>query len=190
MRSDGTPASNASIGLVPANEPMEPAGSSFLAPSSMTDRRGRFAIDAILPGRYLLAVNARSGPHPSAPYLSTYLVAPGGKPRVIEVGEGKRRAGFTLVVEPLAETRVAGRVVFADGRPAAEANVVAFPIEHRSSVAGSAKTNSTGDFELRVFDGLRYVVKAGTSTSAGYRKTESLISVDGPQDGVRLLIQP
>jgi hypothetical protein len=115
---DGMAAVDASVDLVPADVPFDPQGSLDVAPSRGVDREGRFAIDAVMPGRYLLAVNARFGPRANSPYKPSYLVSRDGQPRVLTIGEGKRLTGFTVVVTPLTQTTVTGHVAFADGRPA------------------------------------------------------------------------
>ena len=187
---DGTAVMDASVDLVPAGEPFDPKSSLDLVPSRNVDKEGRFAIDGIMPGRYLLAINARFGPRAISPYKPTYLVSRDGEPRVFELGEGERLTGFTVVVTPLTRTTLAGHVAFADGRPAPDANVSAVPVDFRGSSVGFTKTNNTGDFELQVFAGLSYVLRAGATTPAGYRQTETAIAVDGPQEGLQLRIQP
>jgi hypothetical protein len=187
---DGAPAVEASVELVPANEPFDGARSSSLGPATTVDREGRFVIDAVMPGRYLLAVNARLGPRAISPYAPSYLVTRSGEPEVLTVGDGERVTGFTLVVTPLTDTIVTGEVVFADGSPAADADIAAVPVTHRGAVAGSTEAMTTGHFELHVFRGLTYLVRAGVPTPAGYRTTEVEMTIDGPLDGVRLVITP
>ena len=133
MRSDGTPASHTSVNVIPVDlPPGERQGSSVASPSGRTDANGRFSIDAILPGRYVVAVNARFGARLDAPYPTTYF--PGGDrqtARVIDMGDGERKTGFTIVVNPLRETTLSGVVVFDDDQPAVEASVTAAPVDHR-----------------------------------------------------------
>jgi hypothetical protein len=190
VRPDGTPAQDASVDLVPADEPFDPSAGSSWAPSTTVDRQGRFVIDALMPGRYLLAINARHGPRQISPYAPSYLTARDGERQVLTVGDGESLTGVNLVVTPLTETTIAGHVAFADGRPPAEANLVAVPISHRGAVAGSTKANGTGDFELRVFSGLTYVIRAGVSTPGGYRMMEMEMTIEGPLEGVRLIMTP
>ena len=103
MRSDGTPGSCTSVDVVPADLPPGERPDSFTtSPSGTTDENGRFSVDAILPGRYVVAVNARFGPQLFAPYPTTYFPGVARQDaRVIEVGEGERKTGFTIVVNPL-----------------------------------------------------------------------------------------
>jgi hypothetical protein len=190
VRSDGTPASRTSVDVVPADLPPGERPDSFTtSPSGTTDDNGRFSIDAILPGRYVVAVNARFGPRLFAPYRMTYFPGVGRQDaRVVEVGEGERKTGCTILVNPLSETTVSGVVVFDDDRPVVEANVTAAPVDHRGMIMGSARANSSGAFELRLLAGVSYLVTAGIRTENGFRQTELVIYVDQRLDGLRLSI--
>ncbi len=190
VRSDGTPVSRTSVDVVPADLPRGERPDSFTTPpSGTTDENGRFSIDAILPGRYVVAVNARFGPRLFAPYLPTYFPGVGRQDaRVVEVGEGERKTGFTIVVNPLSETTVSGVVVFDDDRPAVEANVTAAPVDHREMIMGSARADNSGAFELRLLAGVSYLLKAGIRTENGFRQAETVIYVGQALDGLRLSI--
>ena len=116
------------------------------APAGSTDEKGDFRVDAILPGRYVVAVNARSGPRLDAPYPTTYF--PGGareQAEVVEVAEGERKSGYTIMVRSIEETTVSGVVLFGDDRPAAGANVSAAQVDRRHMYLGSTKQTVTGD---------------------------------------------
>jgi hypothetical protein len=153
------------------------------------DENGHFSVDAILPGRYVLAVNARFGPRLFAPYPTTYFPGVARQDaRVIEVAEGQRKTGFTIVVNPLPETTISGVVVFDDDRPVPEANVTAAPVDHRGMIMGSAKTDSGGAFGLRLLAGVSYLIRAGVRTENGFRQTETVVFVDEPPERLRLLI--
>ena len=192
MQSDGTPVSRASIDVVPADLPAGERPDSFTtSPSGTTDENGRFSVDAILPGRYVVAVNARFGPRLFAPYPTTYFPSAGRQDaRVVEVGEGERKTGFTIVVNPLSETTVSGVVVFGDDRPVVEANVTEAPVDHRGMIMGSAKTDNGGTFELRLLAGVTYLIRAGIRTPDGTKQVEIVVFVDQRTEGLRLLIRP
>jgi hypothetical protein len=169
--------------------PGERPDSFTTSPAGITDENGRFSVDAILPGRYLVAVNAGFGPRLFSPYPTTYF--PGGgrqEARVVEMGEGERKTGFTIVVNPLAETTVSGVVVFDDDRPVVEANVIAAPVDHRGMIMGSARADVSGAFELRLLAGVSYLVRAGIRTENGFRQAEVVVFVDQRLDGLRLSI--
>jgi len=190
VRQDGTPVPRASVDVIPAELPPDLRPDSFTAaPSGTTDENGRFTVDAILPGRYLVAVNARFGPRFFSPYLTTYFPGVARQDaRGIEIGEGERKTGFTIVVTPLAETTLSGVVAFNDDRPVTEANVTAAPVDHRGMIMGSSKTDSSGFFELRLLTGISYLIRAGIRTGDGFRQAETVVFVDEQKDGLRLSI--
>jgi hypothetical protein len=190
VRADGTPVSRTSVDVVPADLPPGERPDGFTtSPSGMTDENGRFSVEAILPGRYVVAVNARFGPRLSSPYPTTYF--PGvarQNARVVEIGEGERKTGFTIVVTPLSEVTVSGVVVFDGDGPVVEANVTAVLVDHKGMIMGSGKTDNSGAFELRLLAGFSYLVKAGIRTNNGFRQSETVVSVDQQLEGLRLSI--
>jgi hypothetical protein len=190
VRSDGTRVPRTSVDVIPADLPSGEGPDSFTtSPSGATDEDGRFSVDAILPGRYVVAVNARFGPRLFAPYRMTYFPGVGRQDaRVVEVGEGERKTGCTILVNPLSETTVSGVVVFDDDRPVVEANVTAAPVDHKGMIMGSARADSAGAFELRLLAGVSYLVTAGIRTENGFRQAETVIDVDQRLDGLRLSI--
>lgn len=191
VRQDGTPVPRTSVDVIPADLPPDQRPDSFTtAPSGTTDENGRFTVDAILPGRYLVAVSARFGPRLFSPYATTYFPGVARQDaRVVEIGDGERKTGFTIVVTPLAETTLSGIVVFDDDRPVAEANVTAAPVDHRGMIMGSSKTDSSGLFELRLLTGISYLIRAGIRTEDGFRQAETVVLVDQQKEGIRLSIR-
>jgi len=160
------------------------------APEAFLDENGRFSIDGILPGRYVMGVNARFGPQLDSPYAITYFP---GVPRqnasVIEISEGERKSGFTIVVKPLLETTIHGVVVFADGRPVTKAMVTATPVSLAGMSIASSTADTSGAFQLRVLSGLTYVINALTDTNNGLRQADTTVFVDQQTEGIRLSIR-
>jgi hypothetical protein len=139
----------------------------------------------------VVAVNARFGPRLFSPYPTTYFPGVSRQDaRVVEVGEGERKTGFTIVVSPLPETTVSGVVVFDDDRPVVAANVIVAPVDHRGMIMGSAKTDSNGAFELRLLGGVNYLIRAGIRTETGFRQAETVLFVDQQKEDLRLSIHP
>jgi hypothetical protein len=188
---DGKPVPRVSIDVIPADLPAgQRPESHTTAPSGRTDERGRFAVEPILPGRYVVAVNARSGPQLSAPYAATFY--PGVNrtdARAIELGDSERQTGLTIVVTPLEETTVSGMVTFDDDRPVVDANVTAAPVDHKGTITSSATTDNSGAFQLRLLAGITYVIRAGTSTTNAFKQTETVFFVGREQETVRLTIR-
>jgi hypothetical protein len=175
-----------SVDLVPIESPDgRPYDSGEVSPSGMTDDDGRFEVGPILPGRYFLAVNARFGARLDSPYAPTYF--PRGDREsagVIEIGDGERKSGFTVTVRRLAQATVSGRVVFDDEQPVRDADVTIWSTYARGMVIASAKTDSTGAFQLRVPGELGYRLRVTTRTTA----VETVVTVTPQMLGVRLVI--
>jgi len=187
---DGAGIEGVPVGVFPAGLQEEARPDSTVAPSTTTDPRGRFAIDSLLPGRYVLAVNLRWGPRRDAPYPTTYFpgVARRNESEIIDIGEGEHKTGFTFVVSPLLETTLSGRVDFADGRPAEGASVTVSPVSARLTLA-SATTDGNGAFRLPVLAGATYTLRARIRTSAGVsREVETVVLINQQMDDVRLVI--
>jgi hypothetical protein len=187
---DGRPVPRVSVDVIPADLPAgQRPESHTTAPSGRTDESGRFAVDPILPGRYVVAVNARSGPQLSSPYATTYF--PGVNrtaARAIELGDGERQTGLTIVVTPLEETTVSGRVTFDDDRPVVNANVTAAPVDHKGTITSSATTDNSGAFQLRVLSGVTYVIRTGTRTPEDFKR-ETVLLVGADNGAVRFTIR-
>jgi protocatechuate 3,4-dioxygenase beta subunit len=190
VRADGTPVAHTLVDVIPADLPLNQRPVSLTtARLRSTDEKGRFTVDAILPGQYVVAVNARFGPRLASPYLATYFPGvPRQSARVVEIAEGERKTGFTIVVSPLAETTLSGIVLFDDDRPAAGAGVTAVPVDPRGAIMSSSKTDSNGAFQLRVLTGITYIIKAGARTAGGLRQAETVVSVDSQKEDLRLSI--
>jgi hypothetical protein len=187
---DGSPVGRASVAVVPADLPPGQRLDSFTSPTGSTNQNGEFQVDAILPGRYVVAVNARFGPRLNTPYPTTYF--PGvnyENAEVVEIEDGERKSGFTIVVSPLAETTVSGRVVFDGDQPAAFADVSAAPVDHRGMIMNSTKTDSSGAFQLRVLAGMTYVIRAGVRTANAYSRAEVIASVEQPLEDLVLSVR-
>jgi hypothetical protein len=187
---DGTGVPGIIIDLIPSDIPEGSPLDSNTAPSSTTDANGAFRIEPILPGRYVLGVNARYGPTLHAPYADTYFPGVGRRDALeIDISEGERKTGFTIVINPLAETTIAGKIFDGDG-PAADASVTATPVTHKGRTMASATTDTTGTFRLRVLAGITYVIRATIRTGNATREVQRLMSVDQENEELRLTLGP
>jgi len=191
VHENGTPVPHTSVDVIPADLPLDQRPDGATAPSAFTDEEGRFRVQAILPGRYVIAVNGRFGPRLESPYAVTYF--PGVSRQdapVIGIGEGERKTGFTIVVKRLTETTISGVVVFTNGQPIANGFVTAGPVGPAVMFTALSKIDSSGAFHLRVLSGLTYVIKANTETATGSRYAETTVFVEQRTEGVRLSIRP
>jgi Carboxypeptidase regulatory-like domain len=188
---DGSAVPRVTVGVIPTTLP---AGklpvNSTTAPIATTDEVGRFRIDAILPGTYLLAVNPRFGPDLRSPYAMTYFPAgERGDAVPIEIGDGERKTGYTITVTPLAETSVGGRVVFEDGQPVAGASVYVYAADSPGHLLSWTKADSDGAFRLRALAGVTYLIQAGIGTGTAHRQTETRLFVEKQVDDLRITIR-
>lgn len=190
----GAPVPNVSVSAIPPDLPVDFNGSSSIAPSTSTDAKGIFRMDAVLPGTYHLAVNARWGPKPDSPYQTTFWprTLRRSDAQTIEIGDGERRTGLTLTISPLAETTLSGVVVFEDDeRPAAGARII-LTLAGRTLPMQYASTDESGRFELRVLAGLQYALEAAmprtASAPAGVAVNAHVSVDDKPVEGIRLVV--
>ena len=127
----------------------------------VTENDGAFTISNISPGKYHLAVNYTIQPEFESPYIATFY--PGtlirSKAQTIEVFAGKEINGLKFVLGPerLIEKKVTGRVLYADGRPAANTYVYLKEDENESCcVLKKATTDAQGNFSIVGFESRKY----------------------------------
>lgn len=148
------------VELVPLDEggrELKPAEGSV---EVYTDERGRYKFDWVAPGRYRVAVNAKSQPGSyDPPYPRAYLpgVQDPARAAVIVVADGASyEAGEFRLPPPLAEAHVEGIVLLPDGSPAAGALVTLEFTEREWIETFSA--DADGRFRLKTFAGYRYLL--------------------------------
>ncbi len=123
---------------------------------------GVYKFDWVAPGRYRLAVNAKSQPGSSdPPYPRAYLpgVIDPSQAIIIEITErqGYEAPEFRLP-PPLAEATVEGIVFLPDGSPAIGA-LISLEFTEREWFE-TFSTDSQGRFNLKVFAGYKYLISA------------------------------
>jgi hypothetical protein len=152
----------------------------------VTDDRGRFHIEGILPGSYLLAVNPRVRFATQLLYATTYFpgVSERKDARSIVIGDGQRIAAATIRVTSMPESTITGRVVFDDGSPASRADLRVVVAEYPDQVVALGTTDRQGTFRLPVIRGAAYIVRARTPTG----EAETRIYVNESIDGVLVSI--
>jgi hypothetical protein len=196
VQEDDTPVPRVSVDVIPADLPSDKQLDYRLdytiAPSASTDERGRFAVDAILPGRYIIAANGRFGPRPESPFATTFFRGPGRQDAsVIEIGDGEFKTGFTIVVKPLIETTVSGVVVSADDRGVGNVFVMASTVDHPQMSLRSTRTDTSGFFQLRLLSGVTYIFKASVRPGEPPSpETETVVFVDQQTERIRVSIRP
>jgi hypothetical protein len=150
------------LSLVPLNEAGEEVAPAEGSVDSYANAEGMFEFDWIAPGRYRLAVNARSQPGSyDPPYPRVYLPGVTGPSEATIVtvteGQGYEAREFRLP-PPLTEKSIEGIVFLPDGSPVAGALIMLEFTERRWFESFS--TDSQGRFKIKVFAGYKYLVSA------------------------------
>lgn len=131
---------------------------SVTAMGEQTDAGGRYRFTNVPPGRYLTGSSIMVGPTSREPFAVTYgRTSAGDMELVLEEG------GASLSVEPivlrrLTSRRVAGRVMWSDGQPAAGLTIGAAAVGERGTIPAVQSTTigDRGGFTLPLFDGARF----------------------------------
>lgn len=123
-----------------------------------TDEQGRFAIESITPGNYIMVVNEDGKKTVKEPLGASYYpsVTEEAKARVFSIRAGDNIKGLKVVVPNAAEmVTVQGVVRYGDGAPVKKATV-RFTAANVPGVDGDAMvdTNAQGQFSLKIFKGL------------------------------------
>lgn len=155
---DGAPVKGARIRAVEADA----LGSASYRRDVFTDAAGRWSIDGVPDGRYLINLNALSGPSAENPYLPQWYpgVAEESRAETVTLGHDRpRRINFRLP-PPIPVGTITGGVVDTAGRPVAGASVsvedAAFPLQAASSV----QTDTRGRFSVRAVVGRALLIRA------------------------------
>jgi hypothetical protein len=147
--------------------------------SATTDPRGRFEIDALPAGRYVLGINVRFGPRLESPY---YAFHPAASDRAgaatIEVREGELTAGVEIAADRLPPGVIAGIVLDGTGRPVTRARIVVGPAVSPFSYSGGAVSDAEGRFTLNVVGRTTYVVRASLGTGPSFRESAATVRVE------------
>jgi len=130
-----------------------------------TNDDGSFTISNMPPGKYYLAVNYTILPEFDSPYPASFY--PGTpfreKAQVIEIAPGKDIEGIKFILGPerLTQKKITGHVVFADGRPASDAEIYLKEDENEECCVladSSVRTDAQGSFSLAGFMTRKYRV--------------------------------
>jgi hypothetical protein len=160
--SDGKPVAKADIAIVRADEKVSSLKTQVR--SATTNNEGRFILEGVPPGNYVLGVNITVAPDKDSPYRPTwYPDAPMRQAaEIIEVGPGQKLSGRDfLISRRLAERTIEGTVIWPDGRPAAKAYVKLSPsAQPRQGTGGlrTIRTDNKGHFRITGYEGISYYV--------------------------------
>lgn len=167
MDIEGKPVVGVLVALVEADDPDFEKNYSKL---ERTDGEGRYKFSGVPPGRFLLALNLNRYPQPDDPtnaYPRTFYpgVADIAQAEVVPLGAGEDVQDRDLrVPQAHAESLVKGVVVFADGTPAAKANVSYKDVTHHDpGINHGTQADDEGRFTIKGFAGQTLLIEASSS---------------------------
>jgi hypothetical protein len=121
-----------------------------------TENGGRYTLDGIPPGRYLIAANDENTPSGTEPFHTVYYpgVFEKEKATVVIVGSKEEADNHDLRIPRLLPTvTISGRLVYKDGHPVAGEHV-RFESDDRKYDGGGAQTDAEGRFTLKLLRGV------------------------------------
>jgi|RhiMethySRZTD1v2_1073278.scaffolds.fasta_scaffold199997_2 carboxypeptidase family protein len=159
---EGKPGARAQIEIVRTDEKVSSIKTQVR--STITDKEGRFVLEGVPPGNYVLGVNITVAPRKDSPYRPTWYPDAATRPeaKIIKVGPGEKLSGYDLVIpRRLAERTVEGTVIWPDGRPAARSYVYLSPSAQPGLGSGGLRTiytDNQGRFKITGYEGISYYV--------------------------------
>ena len=136
---------------------------------TFTNQQGEYAFDEVAPGKYTLAMNLYAFPTIKSPYPTLYWPAATTEDAasIIEISDQKTEERFDFNLPPeLKAELVDGVVLFADGKPAARANVlIEGLLGNITSVDNENRpvADELGRFSFSAFQGFEYRLSASAS---------------------------
>lgn len=154
------------------------------------DKNGRFELRFVAPGSYYLGVRLKSSVlkhgYPRTFYPGTQLL---GSAVVIIIREGQTLKDLDFQLpKRFAERKVQGIVTFPEGQPVADAYVLVEEVGLGD--AEGTRSDTTGRFTLKLFEGLSYKIRAYvTLESGGQRHAHSVeVGPKGPVTNLKIVI--
>ena len=165
----GKPVAHARVAIARADEIV--SGINAPVKFAITDKDGRFLLEGIPPGNYVLGVNITAAPVEGSPYRPTWYPDAATRPAaaIIEVGLGQKLTDRDLIIpRRLAERTIEGTVIWPDGRPAAIAHVhlASSALMHSGRGTGalnSVPTDKRGRFKIAGYEDIAYYVVASSA---------------------------
>ncbi|HEV2708136.1 MAG TPA: carboxypeptidase-like regulatory domain-containing protein [Pyrinomonadaceae bacterium] len=183
----GQPVTQGSIYLVDA----EDSGDKSYA---KIEENGSFKFEGVAVGRYFLVVNPDDAPpgEYDAPYPRTFYpgASDSAQATPLVITEGAKLENMNVTVRPqLKERIVQGQVVWADGRPAAQASVSLYDGAANSYIR-SVTADEKGNFSLKVYGDFKYELLAQVYGEPRGRSQRIKVPSSGKLKPFRLVIKP
>ena len=183
-RPDGSPARDLRITVVDVKRVS--ASDSVI---TFTDREGRWKIDGLPDGRYLVGFDVFQAPSARSPFPPLWYpgVAQAGKGEEIALSDQRPRQLDLTLPAPLPRRTIRGLVLSASGQPVQGARVSIIDVEFPNQEAGEATSDAEGRFAIEAVDGRQVSVRARLIARGGSASDEVRIAGDSG-DGVVTLI--
>lgn len=160
LKSNGSPLPYTEIELVPVSQDKQTDDTRLWATSNST---GSFSFSDVPGGKYTLSINFDEKPTDNSPYQTFFYPANSNRTQaktfVITAGEKITGINFR-VPPPLAQRRVVGKVVGADGKPVSGAFVYLRDVEYDKSLDLELRSDRNGNFTLSGFETRQYQIGA------------------------------
>ena len=160
LRSNGKPLPHTEIELVPTFHDAQIQDQRFWA---ISNSAGNFSFSNVPSGKYTLSINFDEKPSDMSPYPTYFYPNNSNRTEAksIEITSGGKITGLSFrVPPPLAQRRVSGRVVSADGKSVSGAFVYLRDVEFDKSLLLDVKTDKNGNFTLVGFETRQYQIGA------------------------------
>ena len=184
-RSDGSPARDLPITVVDAKRVS--ASDSVI---TFTDAEGRWTIDGLPDGRYLVGFNVFQAPSARSPFPPLWYpgVAQAGKGEEIALRDQRPRQLDLTLPAPLARRTFRGIVLNASGQPAQGATVTLIDVEFPNQEVGRTSTDAQGRFTIEAVAGRQVSVRARIVARGGGTSDEVRIAGDSGDSAVTLTL--
>jgi hypothetical protein len=151
----GKPMKDVRISLTP----VEGKAARFLNASDYTDEDGKFKIESVPPGRYLMVINDDGKISSDEPFTTFYYpnTFEREKAGVIAIGAGNIQEDMNIYVPKMEEViTVEGILLYEDGKTVADKYVEFKADNGRPGIDGNAKakTDGAGRFSVKILKGL------------------------------------
>lgn len=171
---EGNPVKSVTVEAIPADFVKPDININEGRELSRTNENGVFVISNVAPGRYILAVGYTIPPDTDSPFPATFYpnALNRGEAAIVEIAANQKIGDLEFRLPAhLAEKKIKGAVVWADGRPASGVDVYLKEDEYTiCCVMKNVKTDANGNFVLIGYENRRYRIWTSSENKVN-RKT-------------------
>jgi hypothetical protein len=155
-----------------------------------TDADGRWQVDGLPDGQYLVGVNIAQAPTALAPFPTVWypgVTASGSRQEISLRDQRPRQLDFTLP-PPMPLRTIGGIVLDAAGLTVRDADVSLIDGEFPDEIVGRASTDPKGRFSIDVVVGRSLLARARTYTRGGAVESDAVEISQRVEDGALTLV--